>query len=120
MPRLDQVLYPTESACSRVEPAPIHAVLACRAVIAAWDRRTDGSPVEEARCDDVLQAAVAYAAAVVKAGRCPSHLVEEMSGMIAVISADEPTGNIPNLTFDEAIEPLRLFVAVSGLSLLLL
>lgn len=116
MPTIDQTTYPTENVGSLVEPNPVHAVLACLAIIAAWDGWTDESPIEESRCDDVLQSAVAHAAAILKAGRCPTYLVEELNEAVAVITADpnEPIENIPNLTFDEAIAPLRLFVAVQG------
>lgn len=92
---------------------PIHAITAAQAIIAAWDNWADDQGREFNGSDDVLQTAVAHAAVLLAFNRVPRDFRKVLRDACAVISADPARQHdhyVPNLSFDEAIEPLRAYV----------
>lgn len=88
----------------------LNAQIAARAIINAWDGWTDEAANAS---DNILQAAAGYARALLLNAphQIPDGIRPEFFAAVAVIT-DEPapgTAHVPNLTFDEAIAPLREF-----------
>ena len=83
-----------------------NAVLAAQIIVSAWANWTDEA---EAASDNILNAAVGYAAALLMNAKhqIPADMVAHFVTAIDVIN-DAPGKK--DLTFDEAIEPLRDFV----------
>lgn len=86
-------------------------VAAAMALTTVWDAWDDES---ESQLDDALQSAAGHCATLV---RCfpDAVTVEErvaFEDAVLVITSDpnEPPDNVPDLTFDQALEPLRAFV----------
>lgn len=89
----------------------LNAQLAAHAIINAWDGWTD----EDANAsDNILQAAAGYARSILTNAphQIPSSVYCYFAAAVTVITDEIIPGitvKVPNLTFDEAIAPLREF-----------
>lgn len=90
----------------------LNSVLAAQAIINAWDNWTDEAADQS---DNILHAAIDYAKALVD--NAPHQIPEDARPHFLTAWAVVTDGRAafsalptPNLTFDEAFEPLRRFV----------
>lgn len=93
-----------------VTSSPLNAVLAAQTVISAWTNWTDEA---EAESDAILNAALSYAKAILTNAphQIPDDMKKHFADAILVMGPDgRDAPALPNLTFSEAIEPLREFV----------
>lgn len=89
----------------------LNAHIAAHALINAWDNWTDE---DEQASDAILNTAVAYARAIYEHAphQLPAEYYVPFAAAISVLSGTVLVGmvKVPNLTFSEAIEPLRALV----------
>lgn len=91
----------------------LNAHIAAQAIVNAWDGWTDEDSVAS---DNILQAAVGYAKTILLNAphQIPDDVYVYFVTAITVISDEIIPGittSVANLTFDEAIQPLRAFTA---------
>ena len=90
----------------------LNSHIAAHALISAWENWTDQA---EETSDAILNAALGYADTLLK--RAPHQIPEAVrphfAACVLVMTADptDPSVDRPDLTFDEALEPLRRFLA---------